>query len=180
GLEIIKMKFDGFDSSGRKKPVETTEKEIIPCDNIILAIGEKVEFDAAKEAGLELRKNGTVKINHSSCRTNLPNVYAGGDAVTGPATVAEAMGIARKAAEAIDHDLMKEKRFHHLFREFKYKDEVELEPEEAKMIEPKKVSVKERISSFQEVLAGYTGEEALLEATRCLRCDVKCNEFNDQ
>ena len=75
---------------------------------------------------------------------------------------------------------MKETRFHQLFREFKYKDEVELEPEEAKMIEPKKVPVKERISSFQEVLAGYTGEEALLEATRCLRCDVKCHEFNDQ
>lgn len=180
GLEIIKMKFDGFDSSGRKKPVETNEKETIPCDTIILAIGEKVEFDAGKEAGLELRKNGTVKIHQPSCRTNIPNVYAGGDAVTGPATVAEAMGIARNAAEAMDHDLMKEKRFHKLFREFKYKDEVEMEPEEAKKIEPKKVSVRERVSSFQEVLGGYTGEEALLEATRCLRCDVKCHEFNDQ
>ena len=100
--------------------------------------------------------------------------------MTGPATVSEAMGIARNAAEAIDNDLMKEKRFHKLFKEFKYKDEVEQEPEEAKMIEPKKVSVKERVSSFQEVLAGYTGEEALLEATRCLRCDVKCHEYNDQ
>jgi NADH-quinone oxidoreductase subunit F len=180
GLEVIRMKFEGFDSSGRKKPVETTAKDIIPCDNVILAIGEKVDFEAAKESGLELRKNGTVKIHLPGCRTNLPNVYAGGDAVTGPATVSEAMGIARNAAEAIDHDLMKEKRFHMLFREFTYKDEVELEPEEAKKIEPKKVPVKERISSFQEVLAGYTGEEALLEATRCLRCDVKCSEFNDQ
>ncbi len=180
GLEINKMKFEGFDGSGRKKPVETNEKEIIPCDNVILAIGEKVDFEAAKEAGVELRKNGTVKIQQQTCRTNIPSVYAGGDAVTGPATVSEAMGIARHAAESIDNDLMKEKRFHKLFREFNYKDEVELEPEEAKMIEPKKVPVKERISSFQEVLAGYTGEEALLEATRCLRCDVKCHEFNDQ
>jgi NADPH-dependent glutamate synthase beta subunit-like oxidoreductase len=180
GLEISKMKFEGFDSSGRKKPVETNQREIVPCDNVILAIGEKVDFESAKEVGVELRKNGTVKIHQQTCRTNIPSVYAGGDAVTGPATVSEAMGTARNAAESIDHDLMKEKRFHKLFREFNYKDEVELEPEESKMIEPKKVPVKERVSSFQEVLSGYTGEEALLEATRCLRCDVKCHEFNDQ
>ena len=180
GLEIIKMKFDGFDSSGRKKPVETSEKEIIECTNVILAIGEKVEFDAAKDAGLELRKNGTIKVTQPSYRTNLPKVYAGGDAVTGPATVSEAMGIARRTAETIDNDLMKEKRFHKLFREFKYKDEVMQEPEEVKKIDPKKIPVKERVSSFQEVLAGYTGEEALLEATRCLRCDVKCHEFEEE
>jgi hypothetical protein len=96
--------------------------------------------------------------------------------VTGPATVAEAMGIARRAAEAIDHDLMKEKRFHRLFRDFNYKDEIAPEPEGIAKIDPKKIPVKERISSFQEVLSGFTGEEALLEATRCLRCDVKCHE----
>jgi NADH-quinone oxidoreductase subunit F len=106
----------------------------------------------------------------------LTKVYAGGDAVTGPATVSEAMGLARQAAEAIDIDLMKEKRFHRLFRDFKYKDEVIPEPEGGKKIDPKKLPAKERISSFQEVLAGYSGEEALHEAARCLRCDVKCHQ----
>ena len=51
-----------------------------------------------------------------------------------------------------------------------------LEPEAIKKIDPKKIPVKERIASFQEVLSGYTGEEALQEAARCLRCDVKCVE----
>jgi NADH-quinone oxidoreductase subunit F len=106
----------------------------------------------------------------------LTKVYAGGDAVTGPATVSEAMGLARQAAEAIDIDLMKEKRFHRLFRDFKYKDEIIPEPEGGKKIDPKKLPAKERISSFQEVLAGYSGEEALQEAARCLRCDVKCQQ----
>lgn len=176
GLEIHKMKFDGFDNTGRRKPVETGETAIVECNTIILSVGEKVEFEPAKEIGLELRKNGSIKVQQPSCRSNLPKVYAGGDAVTGPATVSEAMGLARQAAEAIDFDLMKEKRFHRLFRDFKYKDEVVPEPEGGKKIDPKKLPVKERISSFQEVLAGYSGEEALQEAARCLRCDVKCHQ----
>ena len=50
------------------------------------------------------------------------------------------------------------------------------EPEEDKKVVPKKLAVKERISSFQEVLSGYSGEDALHEAARCLRCDVKCHK----
>jgi len=176
GLEVHKMKFDGFDNFGRKKPVAIGESAIVECTTVILAIGEKVEFEPAKEAGLEVRKNGSIRAHSPSYQTNLPRIYAGGDAVTGPATVSEAMGIARHAAEAIDFELMKEKRFHHLFREFSYKDEVPAEPEEIERVDPKKLPVKERISTFQEVLAGYTGEEALQEAARCLRCDVKCME----
>jgi NADPH-dependent glutamate synthase beta subunit-like oxidoreductase len=176
GLEIQKMKFDGFDNSGRKRPVETGETAIVECNTIILAIGEKVDFEPAKEIGLELRKNGSIKAHQPSGRTNLAKVYAGGDAVSGPATVSEAMGLARQAAEAIDIDLMKEKRFHRLFRDFKYKDELIPEPEGGRKVDPKKLPVKERISSFQEVLTGYSGEEALNEAARCLRCDVKCQQ----
>jgi NADH-quinone oxidoreductase subunit F len=178
GLEIHKMKLDGFDSSGRKKPIDTGETAMVECNTVILAIGERVEFESAAEIGLEVRKNGVIKVQQPNYRTNLPKVYAGGDAVTGPATVSEAMGIARHAAEAIDFDLMKEKRFHHLFREFKYKNEVEPEPSTIKQIEPKKLSVRERVRTFQEVLAGYSGEEAMQEADRCLRCDVKCQDHD--
>ncbi len=174
GLEIRKMRFDGLDNSGRKRPVETGEKAFVECQTIILAVGEKVDFEPAKEIGLETRKNGSIRVQHPSYRTNLPKVYAGGDAVTGPATVSEAMGIARNAAEAIDFELMKEKRFQWLFREFKYKNEAPPEPEGGERIEPKKLPVMERIMTFQEVLSGYSGEEALDEAARCLRCNVKC------
>ena len=179
GLEIRKMKFDGFDNTGRKKPIETGETAIIECNKVILAVGEKVEFQPAKEIGLDLRKNGAIRVHQPACRTNLPKVYAGGDAVTGPATVSEAMGLARQAAEAIDFDLVKEKRFHRLFRNFKYKDEIIVEPEGKSRVDPKKLPVRERVSSFQEVLTGYSGEEAMQEAVRCLRCDVKCQEQVD-
>ena len=176
GLEIHKMKFDGFDHAGRKRPIETGESALVECNTVILAVGEKVEFEHAGEVGLDVRPNGAIRAHQPSCKTNLPKVYAGGDAITGPATVSEAMGIARHAAESIDFDLMKEKRFHRLFREFTYKDEVVTEPEVNGKIEPKKIPVRERVSSFQEVLNGYTGEEALQEAARCLRCDVKCQD----
>jgi NADH-quinone oxidoreductase subunit F len=175
GLEIHKMKLEGFDAAGRKKPVDTGESAIIECNTVILAIGEMVNFEAAKHVGLELRKNGTVKVHPTTYRTNLPKVYAGGDAVTGPATVAEAMGSARNAAEAIDYNLMKVRRFKNLFREFTYKDEVLVEPEGGKRVKPAKLAPKERIATFQEVLGGYSGDEALHEAVRCLRCDVKCH-----
>ena len=176
GLEVRKMKFDGLDSTGRKKPVETGETSILECSTVILAVGEKVEFEPGKEIGLEFRKNGAIRAHQPSFHTNVPKVWAGGDAVTGPATVSEAMGIARTAAEAIDFSLMKERRFHHLFRDFKYKDEVVSEPDIVKRVDPKKLPVKERVASFQEVLGGYSGEQALHEAERCLRCDVKCQE----
>jgi NADH-quinone oxidoreductase subunit F len=179
GLEVRKMRFDGLDATGRKRPIETGETAIVECSSIILAIGEKVDFEPGKEIGLEFRKNGAIRAVQPHYQTSVPKVYAGGDAVTGPATVSEAMGIARAAAEAIDFQLMKEHRFHFLFRDFKYKDEVIAEPDVARKIEPKKLAAKERIASFQEVLAGYSGEQALQEAVRCLRCDVKCQEAEE-
>jgi NADPH-dependent glutamate synthase beta subunit-like oxidoreductase len=179
GLEIHKMRFDGFDSSGRKKPVDTGETALVECSSVILAVGERVDFSSAQEIGLELRKNGAIKVRQPDYQTNLPKIYAGGDAVTGPATVSEAMGIAQQAAEAIDFDLMHERRFHQLFRTFKYNQEVLAEPEGGKKVDPKKLPVRERISSFQEVLSGYSGQQALHEATRCLRCDVKCQEQHE-
>jgi len=179
GLEVRMMKFDGLDNSGRKKPVETSETMIIECNTVILAVGEMVDFEPGKELGLEMRKNGAIKASLPHYQTNVAKVWAGGDAITGPATVSEAMGSARTAAEAIDASLMNEKRFHHLFRDFKYRDEIVNEPEVQKRIDPKKLSVKDRVASFQEVLAGYSGEQALQEADRCLRCDVKCHEVEE-
>lgn len=83
------------------------------------------------------------------------------------------MGIALTTAEAIDVDLMKERRFSKLYRKFDYANEVPLKPEGGKNSRPKRLPVKDRVSNFQEVLSGYTGEQALREASRCLRCDIK-------
>ena len=173
GLEVEKMKFGSIDRSGRRKPVGTGEYETIACDTVILAVGEKVESAFAKDLGIETNKNGTLKANPFTFRTTNDKFYAIGDAVTGPATAAEAMGIALTTAEAIDLDLMKERRFSKLYVKFNYKNEVPLKPENGMNAKPKRLPVRDRVNNFQEVLSGYTGEQALREASRCLRCDIK-------
>ncbi|HDT14651.1 MAG TPA: FAD-dependent oxidoreductase, partial [Firmicutes bacterium] len=173
GLEVKKMKFEGFDKAGRKKPVASDETETIPCDMVILAIGEKVDFKYADKLGVAVQKNGSIKVNPHTFKTTNDKIYAGGDAVTGPATVSEAMGIAIRAAETMDFELMKEHRFKKMFRQFDYKDEVPAKPEGGRQSKVKTLAAKERVRNFQEVMKGYTGEQAMREAVRCLRCDVK-------
>lgn len=173
-LQIGIMTGGSIDASGRRKPVSTGKFEDIPCDSVILAVGEKVDSGFIAKVGLETTKNGRLIIDPFTFRTSRPKIYAGGDAVTGPATAAEAMGMAKKAAETIDFELMKEKRFHLLFREFEYNNMVPIDPKKSPKNVSEKLSVKERIGNFHEVESGFSGEQALNEVNRCLRCDVRC------
>jgi cellobiose phosphorylase len=91
----------------------------------------------------------------------------------GPATAAEAMGMGKRAAESIDSILMNEKRFQLLSKEFEYKNAVPTDIKKSPKNAPSKLPVKDRIGNFHEVSAGYTGEQALNEVNRCLRCDVR-------
>ncbi len=172
GLEVTLQKAGGFDESGRRKPVPTDKTEIVECDTVIMAIGEKVDSSFAAELGIATNKNGTLITNQNSFKA-AEGIFAGGDAVSGPATAAEAMGMAKRAAEAIDAELMGPGRFRKLFRVFDYKNVVPFEPQGGKMNRSKHLPVKERVNNFQEVLSGYSGEQAKTEASRCLRCDVK-------
>ena len=69
GLEINKMKFEGFDHSGRKKPVESGETAMVECNTVILALGEKVEFEHANEVGLEV----PIERFHQNASAELPH-----------------------------------------------------------------------------------------------------------
>ena len=173
-LKVEIMSGGSIDASGRRRPVSTGKFQEIPCDSIILAVGERVNSGFLSEAGFEATHDGRLIVNSFTFRTSTPKIYAGGDAVTGPSTASEAMGMAKKAAESIDWELMKEKRFHLLFRHFEYNNRVPINPKISPKNKSGKLSVKERIGNFQEVEVGYTGEQARNEVNRCLRCDVKC------
>jgi NADH-quinone oxidoreductase subunit F len=173
-LKVSKMKCGSIDESGRRKPVPTGEYEEIDCDTIIVAIGEKVDSDIFSKDGLRLRKDGRIMVEPFSYRTSRPKVFAGGDAVSGPSTAAEAMGMARKAAEAIDFALMREKRFDNLFQKFDYKNVIPVETSNQMMNKSPKLNISERKGNYLEVSLGYSGEQARNEVNRCLRCDVKC------
>jgi NADH-quinone oxidoreductase subunit F len=173
GIVLMKMASGDIDLSNRRKPVPTGESFILPCDTIITAIGEEVDATFAKDFGIKISSNGNINSDHFTFVTSHPKVYAIGDAVTGPATAAEAMGIAKKAAEIIDFNLMNKRRFHKLFRGFEYSDEVPLKPEGGNRHYPTRRPFEERVGNFKEINLGYTKEQAYEEASRCLRCDVR-------
>jgi NADH-quinone oxidoreductase subunit F len=179
-IKIEKMVCGGIDTSGRRKPVSTGLFEEIPCDTVIVAIGEGVDTDLMNNTGIGISRDKTIVIDPFTYQTTVSKIYAGGDAVTGPSTAAEAMGMAKKAAQAIDFMLTGQHRFNSLFRKFEYKNEVASTPEGGGKNNSIRIDVNERVGNFQEVSQGYSGEQARLEVLRCLRCDVKECSNNGQ
>jgi glutamate synthase (NADPH/NADH) small chain len=106
GVECIKMELGEPDESGRRSPVAVEGSEhVIPADIVIIAIGTSPNpmiFSGSE--GLETNSRGTIVVDESG-KTSLDNVYAGGDAVTGAATVISAMGAGKVAAKAINEYL---------------------------------------------------------------------------
>ncbi|MCX5680731.1 MAG: FAD-dependent oxidoreductase [Candidatus Omnitrophica bacterium] len=173
-LKIVKMTPGDFDSSGRRKPVATSETHDVPCDAVIVAIGEKVDSGFLEEFGMEINKNTTVKADSVSLKTNIAGVYAGGDLTAGPATAVEAMADGKKAAKAIDRELTGKDRFAKLFTTtIEYNNRVPAEVFHEGKQTGKKLSVPQRKDNFKEVSLGLTKPQVATESLRCLRCDVK-------
>jgi glutamate synthase (NADPH/NADH) small chain len=108
GLECIKMELGEPDESGRRRPIPVKGSEfIINLDAVIVAIGTNSNpLVAQTTPGLELNKWGYIVVdNEKTCRTSKKGVFAGGDIVTGAATVILAMGAGRSAAKSIDEYL---------------------------------------------------------------------------
>lgn len=172
-LRVEKMRPGDYDLSGRRKPFATGELTDIPCDSIVVAIGERVDAAFLSRAGVELNKNGTVKVDRFTLKTNLAGVYAGGDMVTGPATAVEAMSYGVTVARVIDRDLTGQDRYPKLFRKLSYENTVGAKPCPKGKQYGKKLDLKQRQGNFKEVFLGLTGIQARTEALRCLRCDIK-------
>lgn len=105
-IEVLKMELGEPDSSGRPRPIPIENSEyFIKCDTVILAIGTNANPILTKSIqGLKLNKWGYVEADENG-KTNLEGIYAGGDIVTGSATVISAMGAGRIAAKAINEYL---------------------------------------------------------------------------
>jgi NADH-quinone oxidoreductase subunit F len=183
-LEVMRMKAGSVDASGRPSPVPTGESYEIPCDTLVIAVGERVDAAGLEAVGATLAKDGRVTVDPFSFATANAKFYSAGDAVMGPATAAGAMGQAKAAAAAIDAALMPAEgaavadktataRFQSLFRRFEYAMEIPLTPAKAKMNRARFLPPEERRGNFVEISQGFTGEQARFEAERCLRCDVR-------
>lgn len=109
GVKVIKCELGEPDEKGRRRPVEVPGSEyIIDVDCIIMAIGTSPNpLIKNTTAGLEVNKHGGIIVEESTGKTSKDGVYAGGDAVTGAATVILAMGAGKTAAKVIDAYLSK-------------------------------------------------------------------------
>lgn len=103
-IECVEMELGEPDASGRRRPVEKPGSEFtLDVDGVIMAIGTSPNPIIKKTTeGLETNRRGCIVADEETGQTSLPGVYAGGDAVTGAATVILAMGAGKKAAQAID------------------------------------------------------------------------------
>ena len=111
GIECVKMELGEPDASGRRRPVEIKGSNyVIDVDVVIIAIGQGPNpILTSTTPGLQLRKSGNIDADPETGKTNREGVFAGGDIVTGAATVILAMGAGKKAAVAID-EYLKSKR----------------------------------------------------------------------
>jgi NADH-quinone oxidoreductase subunit F len=163
-----------FDKSGRRMPVPISGKVVTEeYDTIFAAVGQVSDTSFIRDLGL---KKGWITVDRLSLKTNLDNVYAGGDAVTGPAMVVDALAAGKRAALSIDRDLSA-KRGERPYAEQYEKILVTMkvpgeEIVKQDMARTPKVSVGERIENFREVELGFGSETIKKECRRCLRCDV--------
>jgi NADH-quinone oxidoreductase subunit F len=208
GLRCVKIELGPPDASGRPRPLPVPGSEfVVPLDSLIVAVGEEPDADfldqvpescgagvppaqaagtaapqeRGVELGLALTRGGAVVVSEETLATGRQGVFAGGDVVTGPKTVLDAMGAGKLAAEMIDKHLCGQslRREHVLTRPSVYVPAVELAEEELEGAERPAAGylpVAERMQCFAEVELGLPEETAVREACRCLRCDLETRD----
>jgi NADH-quinone oxidoreductase subunit F len=180
GINLVKMELGELDSSGRRRPnpIKGSDFEV-KIDTVIAAVGQSADTSfLSPEEEMEKTGQGRLKVNNNNLATSIPGVFAGGDFVTGPAMVIDAISAGRRAALAIDKYLNGDDSYIRLYD--KKSDVVPLpgtEKQESEAIEPQQkipvISVGQREGNFKEIELGYSEEQAVKEARRCLRCDLE-------
>jgi len=176
GVRFIRNELGEPDASGRARPVPVPGSEFaVELDTLIVAIGEQP--DLGDVDGLKTTRGGTVAVDGESYATNRSGVFAGGDAVTGPNTVIDAVAAGKNAAAMIDNYLRG--RLLRALGRVKlpsvYIEPLETKEEEAEAaarVEVPHLGVPERAKTFAEVELCISEGAARSEAKRCLRCDL--------
>ncbi len=173
GLEVIKC-ISVFDENKRFNPqFEQGTESVIPCDTVILAIGQSSDISFLKpEDGLETTRQGTLKINPDTLMTTAPGIFAAGDIAFGPRLIINAVADGKKAAVEIDRFLRgpgwKTKSRHVQITVLDHHEMAAHYDEYTRLSVP--VLPIDRRTGVAEVETGYTEPEARGEASRCLKC----------
>ena len=170
-----------FDSSARRQPCATDKKFLLPVDIVISAIGGKPELPDRLMKKFSFTDWGALVVDPVTLQTNIEDIFAGGDLVTGGGTVIDSIAQGEKAAISIARFFNGEDLYKDRFvikgerKEVSYIDP-SAEVRNQSRLAQAKMSMEKRLQAFGEVELGYTKTQAALEANRCLRCDRKENE----
>ncbi|MFQ5813461.1 MAG: putative selenate reductase subunit YgfK [Anaerolineae bacterium] len=184
-LECIRNELGEPGEDGRRRPIPVVGSEFeIEADAIIVAIGQLPDVSFLDGSVVSLRKNGTVAADLQTCATDEACVYAGGDAVRGPATIIEAIADGRRAAEAICQELGLETVLPAAVLPRLSKEEiVNLKKTRARKGAQNRANQNrartlplEQRGGFDLVEETLTEEAALREAARCLQCSTICDK----
>ncbi|MFC1918919.1 NADH-quinone oxidoreductase subunit NuoF [Chloroflexota bacterium] len=174
-VESIQMELGKIDESGRRRPVPIEGSEFTgEYDLMVKAIGQ--ESVVPDKFGIEVQRGGRITADPDTLATSREGVYAGGDVVSGPASVIEAINAGRQAAVSIDKYLGGEGNI----EETLAPAEGEIIPVPSEELEGEKyrpsikmMPVGERTSCWTQVAFGFETEKAIEETKRCLRCDLE-------
>lgn len=177
-VECLRAELGRPDASGRRRPIPIPESNyIIEAGAVITAIGQQPDLCPFPEPPVETTPWCTIVTQPNSTRTNLKDVFSGGDAVTGPATVVEAIAAGKQAAAEIDHYITgatspalvmsAQKRRKVSFQTIPAPEKIANHRTPIPMLDAEL-----RKTTFMPVELGYSDTQAIKEAQRCLRCDV--------
>jgi len=181
GLKVtnIRMELGQPDDSGRRRPVPIKGSEFtVECDTLIMAIGQVVESACFEGSGIETGRGGRILVDEKTMQTTAPDVFAGGDGVTGPDIAVQAIGAGHRAAFSIDQYLRGEEvvgRAEVWNSSMGALDEVPESRfagvEKVARQETPELALSRRTCTFEEVDKCFSEEMAVAEANRCLECD---------
>ncbi|HUT32546.1 MAG TPA: NADH-ubiquinone oxidoreductase-F iron-sulfur binding region domain-containing protein [Planctomycetota bacterium] len=171
GLECVRMQLGTADQSGRRRPVPIAGSEHrVEADSVIVAISQQPDFGAFEGELPKVTRWGTLVVDPVTMKTSMERVWAGGDCVSGAATVIQAIGGGQKAAMAIDKALGGEGL---LPEDEEITNYAAKSRSSGKRPKPRVLSPAKRRRGFEEIVTAITPAQACREARRCLRCDLE-------
>jgi NADH-quinone oxidoreductase subunit F len=175
GLECIRMELGEMDATGRRRPEPIEGSEFVMSFNtIIAAIGQQPGIPG--QFDLAVGRGNIIEVDPDTLVTSREGVFAGGDAVSGPASVIEAIAAGRQAAISMDKYLGGGGEIDEVLAPLGEAMAPLEESEEKWRLEMPVLPVEQRLGNFRQVEIGYSDEMAIEEATRCLRCDLEERE----
>ncbi len=164
----VKPQIIGPVVNGRPKPMDSSEPEVrLACDMVLVAIGQGIDSRNFEKYGIPVKRGVIDALNWSGVK-DISGVFAGGDCVTGPATVIRAIAAGKVAAANIDEFL----GYHHVISTDVKIPKVRMDTRKScARVNMKERSVCDRVKDFKLIECSMTEEEAMQESRRCLRCD---------